>query len=145
MSAGWVGSRFGDGFDSTGRPCQSTVTWPISDRSSYSEVVTWPIFSSIGLQHRSDPTHWGSGLNRLDQFDIRLDIVTTNQCFWSGFITVVGDNVTLMLIAIRFLINCPLHRTMWLRITPTAQLNLTDWLNYENPTRPMFKLTRSTM
>ena len=112
MSAGRVGSRFEDGSDSTGRSCRSTVTRPISDRSSYSEVVTQPIFRSIGLQRPSDPTDWGSGLNRLNRFDIRFDIVTTNQWFWSGFITVVGDNVTGMLITARFLINCPLHRIM---------------------------------
>ena len=125
MSAGRVGSQFGDGSDSTSRSCRSAVTRPISDRSSYSEVVTQPIFRSIRLQCPSDPTDWGSGLNRLDRFDIRLDIVTTNQCFWSGFITVVGDHVTGMLIAVRLLINCPLYEIMWRRIATVILLD--EW------------------
>jgi len=144
MSASRVGSRFGDGSDSTGRSCRSAVTRPISDRSSYSEVVTRPIFRSIGLQRPFDPTDWGSGLNGLDRFDIRLDIVT-NQCFWSGFVTVVRDNVMEMLIAARFLINCPLHRIMWRRIATVIQPDSTDRLDRKNWTQLIFKLTRSTM
>ena len=145
MSAGQVGSRFRDGSDSTGRSCRSAVTRLISDRSSYSEVVTRPIFRSIGLQCPSDLTDWGSGLNGLDRFDIRLDIARTNQWFWSGFITVVGDNVTGMLITARFLINCPLHGIMWCRIATVIQPDSTDRLDRKNRTRSILKLTRSTM
>ena len=50
MSAGGVRSRFWDVFDSIGRWCRHIVTRPISDRSSYSGVVTRPIFGSVGLQ-----------------------------------------------------------------------------------------------
>jgi len=145
MSAGRVGSQFGDGSDSTGRSCQSAVTRPISDRSSYSEVVTRPIFRSIGLQRPSDSTNWGSGLNGLDRFDIWLDIVMTNQCFCSGFVIVIGDNVTEMLIAAQFLINCPLHEIMWRRITTVIQPDSTDRLDHKNWTRSILKLTRSIM
>jgi len=49
MSAGWVGSQFGDLSDSTS--------------ISYWRTVTQPIFRSIGLQHQPDPTRSGSGLS----------------------------------------------------------------------------------
>ena len=63
ISAGRIVSRFENVSDSTNRSYRHAVTQPISDRSSYSAVVTRPIFKSVGLQCQPDPTGSGSGLN----------------------------------------------------------------------------------
>ena len=63
MSAGRVGSRFENVSDSINRSYRHAVTQPISDRSSYSAVVTRSIFNSVGLQRQFNPTSSESGLN----------------------------------------------------------------------------------
>ena len=63
MSAGRVRSQFEDISHSTGRSCQSAVTQPTSDRSDYGALVARPIFRSVGLQRRPNPTGSGSDLN----------------------------------------------------------------------------------
>ena len=149
MSAGRVGSRFGNVSDSTGRSFRSTVTRPISDQSGYSALVTWPIFRSVGLQCRPNPTGSGSDLNIIKSDSTGLS--STRHCNIQMLQIAVNitiytlSDVTGILIATRFVINCPLHRIMWLRIATIAQPDSTDWLNYENPTRSTFKLTQLIM
>jgi len=128
MSVGQAGSRFWDVSDSTSRSCRHVVTRLISDGSSYSEVVTRPIFRSVGLRHRPDLTGSGSGLN----------IIKPGS-------TDLSYNITEILIAMQFVINCPLHKMMWFRIAMTAKPDSTDTLKYENRAQSIFKLIRSTM
>jgi len=95
MSADRVGSRFGDG-------C--------------SAFVTRLIFRSVGLQHRSDPTGLGSDLNIIKPDSTGLSStrhcnVQTLQIAVNITIYILSD-VTEILIATRFVINCPLHRIM---------------------------------
>ena len=149
MSVGRVGSRFGDVSDSTGR--------------SYRRAVTRPIFRSVHLQCQPDPTGSGSDLNIVKPdstnsgSDSNINSVTQPTWWSTRYCNVqmlqIAVNITIytlldvteILIMMGFLINCPLHRTMWLRIATMAQPDSTDWLNYENPTRSIFKLTRSIL
>jgi len=140
MSAGRVRSWFWDVSDSTGRSCWRVVTRPISDRSGYNGVVTRPVFRSIRLLPSSDPTGLGSGLNivkpdstgfkyyqaRLDRFDCRFDIVTDKSVF---LIWICNDNVTGILIATRFVINCPLHMIN----CPSHNFGSLQWPNRTRP------------
>ena len=143
-SAGRVGSRFGDVSDSTGR--------------SYRCAVTRPIFRSVRLQCQPDPTGSGSDLNIVKPdstnsgSDSNINSVT-QPTWWStrycnvqmlqiavNIMIYTLLDVTGMLIMMGFLINCRLHRTMWLRITMMAQPDSTNWLNYENPIRSISEM-----
>jgi len=149
MSADRVRSRFWDVFDSTGRSCRSAVTQPISDQSGYSALVTRPIFGSVGLQCRPDPTGLRSDLNIIKPDSTGLS--STRYCNIQTLQIAVNITIYILLdvmgilIATRFVINCPLHRIMWPRITTMAQLDSIGKLDYENRARSIFKLTWSTM
>ena len=136
MSASRVRSQFGDVSDSTGR--------------SYRRAVTRPIFRLVRLQCQPDPTGSGSDLHivKPDSTDSGSDsnINSVTRPTWRSIrycnvqmlqiavnITIyTALDVTKILIMMGFLINCPLHRTMWLWIATMAQPDSTDWLNYEN-------------
>ena len=149
MSTDRVGSRFGDVSDSTNISCRSVVIQSISDRLGYSALVTRPIFRSVRSQRRPDATGLGSDLNIIKSDSTGLS--STRHCNVQTLQIAVNimiytvSNVTGILIATRFVINCPLHRIMWPQIATMAQPDSIGKLDYENWARSMFKLTRSTM
>ena len=55
------------------------------------------------------------------------------------------NDVTEILITTKFAINYILHKIMWLRISKITQSDLPNTKYSENPTQPVFKLTRSIM